>query len=101
MKRQASGSALASEQRIPQAQFKLGSLYMNGQGLPRDYEYAYGWFSVAAQYQHKKSIDALPGAMEKLSAEELEEAKKLSMDFIARYGPREDDPKGPKEINNE
>ena len=41
-------------------------------------------------------------AMEKLSADELKEAKKLSEEFIAKYGPKEaDDPNKPREIKNE
>lgn len=92
---------LASEQSIPQAQYKLGSLYLNGQGLPQDYEFAYGWFSVAATHKHQKSIEALTDAMQKLSDEELKEAKKLSSEFIGKYGPKEDaDPDKPREINN-
>ena len=91
----------ASEQRIPQAQFKLGSLYMNGQGLPQDYEFAYSWFRVAAIHGHKKSIEAMPGAREKLSKEEMKEAEKLSLEFIRKYGPEKDTAGKPIEIRNE
>ncbi len=91
----------ASEQSIPQAQFKLGSLYMNGQGLPQDYEFAYSWFRVGAIHGHKKSIDAIAGAREKLSEEEMKEAEKLSRDFIERYGPKKDQAGKPIEISNE
>lgn len=91
----------ASEQSIPQAQFKLGSLYMNGQGLPQDYEFAYSWFRVGAIHGHKKSIDAIAGARDKLSEEEMKEAEKLSLEFIEKYGPKKEDAGKPIEIPNE
>lgn len=91
----------ASEQAIPQAQFKLGSLYMSGQGLPQDYEFAYSWFRVAAIHGHKKSIEAVSGARDKLSEEEMKEAEKLSLEFIQKYGPKPEDVGKPKEISNE
>ncbi len=90
----------AAEQRIPQAQYKLGMLYMKGQGLPQDYEYAYSWFRVGASHQHKKSIEAIARAKEKLSEEELKEAEKLGLEFIGKYGPEKDKKEGPKEIRN-
>ncbi len=91
----------ASEQSIPQAQFKLGSLYLNGQGLPQDYEFAYSWFRVASIHGHKKSIDAISTAREKLSEEEMKEAEKLSLEFIQKYGPKKEDAGKPIEIKNE
>lgn len=91
----------AAEQSISQAQYKLGNLYLNGQGLPRDYEFAYSWFRVAAIHGHRKSIDALPGAREKLSEDELKEADKLSQEFIKKYGPKEGEAGKPREISKE
>ena len=91
----------ASEQGIPQAQYKLGMLYSEGQGLPQDYEYAYSWFRVAAVHGHNKSIEAIAGAREKLSEEELKEAEKLSSELIVKYGPKKEEIGKPKEIQNE
>ena len=80
----------AAEQRIKQAQYRLAELYMSGRGVPKDYEYAYAWYRTGAEHQHRKSIDALPAARDNLSAEELEEAEKLSRKFIRQYGPEEE-----------
>lgn len=91
----------ASEQSIPQAQYKLGLLYMNGQGLPQDYEFAYSWFRVGATHGHNKSIQAIAGAREKLSDEELKEAEKLSAEYITKYGPKEETANKPIEVKNE
>ena len=78
----------ASEQAIPQAQFKLGTLYLNGQGLPKDYEFAYGWYRVASSHNHKRSVAAVEELRDKLSAEGMKEAEKLSLELIRKYGPR-------------
>lgn len=77
----------SAEQRIKQAQYRLGELYMKGRGVPKDYEYAYAWYRLGAEHKHKKSINALAAARENLSAEELEEAEKLSRKLIKQFGP--------------
>ncbi len=82
----------AAQKRIKQAQYRLAELYMSGRGVPRDYEYAYAWYRTGAEHQHEKSINALPAARENLSAEELEEAEKLSRKFIREYGPDKEKP---------
>ena len=40
---------LAAEQGSVIAQFNLGSMYSNGQGVPQDYTEALKWFSIAAE----------------------------------------------------
>lgn len=90
----------AAENRVPQAQYKLGRLYFDGQGLPRDFERAYAWFRVGAVHNHKLSIDSLEDARNNLSESELEEAEKLSLEFIEKYGPGEESGK-PKTLPNQ
>jgi TPR repeat protein len=80
----------AAEQRIPQAQHKLAELYFNGQGLPRDYEQAYAWYQAAAAHKHKLAMGSLEKARDRLSAEELQEAEKLSARLVRDYGPTGD-----------
>ena len=81
----------SAEHGVPQAQYKLGHLYNEGQGLPRDLEYAYAWYRVGAEYHHQKSINSIDAVKKQLTDEELKEAEKLSMDFIKKYGPKEDE----------
>jgi len=91
----------AAENSVPQAQYKLGELYMKGRGVPKDYEYAYVWFTVGAAHKHAKSVNAVDKALGKLSGEELTEAKKLSANYIVKYGPKEDaDPNKPIKVDN-
>ncbi len=82
----------AAEQGIKQAQYNLAELYMKGRGVPKDYEYAYAWYRAGAEQEHKKSMAALTTAEQNLSAEELEEAKKLARQFIKDYAPKEENP---------
>lgn len=81
----------ASEKSVPQAQHKLANLYMKGLGVPRDYEYAYAWYRTAAASEHKLSINAIDKAKRNLSAEELKEADKLSIEFISKFHQEEED----------
>jgi len=83
----------AAEKGVPQAQYKLATLYTEGQGVPQDYEYAYIWYSVGAAHKHQLSLNAVDGAKEKLSPEELKEADKVITEYIEEYGPKEEKPK--------
>lgn len=92
----------AAENRVPQAQYKLGRLYFDGNGMPRDFERAYAWFRVGAVHNHKLSIKSLDEARSNLSEAELEEAEKLSLEFIEKYGPGEgEEPGKPKTLPNQ
>ena len=76
-------------QGVAPAQYRLGELYLNGHGLPRDSEFAYAWLSVAADAGHKEAIQALNDVVDTLNTEELEEAKKLSSEYLAKYKKKE------------
>ena len=89
----------SAEQRIKQAQYRLGELYMNGRGVPKDYEYAYAWYRVGAEHKHKRSMNALAAASANLSAEELEEAEKLSRKLIKQFGPLPEQEGKPQILN--
>ena len=91
----------SAEQRIKQAQYRLGELYMSGRGVPKDYEYAYAWYRVGAEHQHKKAMGSLAQAKANLSAEELEEAEKLSRKFIRQFGPLSEQEQKAQTIDNE
>ncbi len=46
----------AGEQGDEQAQFSLGVLYYNGQGLPQSYLEAYYWLNLAAAHGTKEAL---------------------------------------------
>lgn len=37
-----------AEQEYPGAQYRLGTMYSNGQGVPQDYVQAHMWYNLAA-----------------------------------------------------
>jgi len=78
----------AAQQGTPQAQFRLGELYASGKGMPQDFEQAYAWFSVASHLGHSKAVESMKAASEKLSPEEIMEAKRLADEFIGKYGKK-------------
>ena len=80
----------------------MGDLYFKGRGVPKDFEYAYIWYSVGAAHEHKLSVAAIDKARTKLSEEELKEADKVITSYVKKYGPKEDiDPNQPIKIDNE
>lgn len=42
-----------------EAQFNLGRLYANGDGVPRNYSIAFRWFEAAGRQGHKRAQDAV------------------------------------------
>ena len=50
-------------QNLPQAQFNLGTMYLQGHGVKQDYKQARHWFSKAAAQglpEAQRSLDRLP-----------------------------------------
>ena len=57
------GSKYLAEQGHAEAQYKLGVLYINGQGVTEDYEEAVKWFHKAAELGlDSDRLPAQPGA---------------------------------------
>lgn len=78
----------AAEQGIPQAQYRLANLYVEGKGVPQDFEIAYVWYSTAAHQGHTGAAESVPPAAAMLSPDELKAAKKLSAEYIGKYGQK-------------
>ncbi|MCI0400399.1 MAG: sel1 repeat family protein [Gammaproteobacteria bacterium] len=79
----------AAEHGIPQAQYRLANLYVDGKGVPQDFEMAYAWYSTAAHQGHSGAAESVPAAEAMLSPDELKAAKKLSAEYIAKYGTQD------------
>ena len=66
------------------AQYYMGVMFANGQGVKRNYIVAYAWYSVAAEEQdmaeeNRDDIEV------KLSVAQLEQAKKLAREYNRKY----------------
>ena len=57
------------------AQFNLGALYANGEGIPQDSIESYVWFSLAVMSGHNNLAIKRDRAARKLTAEELTQAE--------------------------
>ena len=87
---------LAAEQGHAEAQFNLGYMYANGEGVGRDYVKAYIWANLAAAQGGDRVVkpEELVGGGEsiklkdwlrkKMTAEQVAEAQKLSVELFNR-----------------
>ena len=87
---------LAADQGHAEAQFNLGFMYANGEGVPEDYVKAYIWGNLAAaqvadrvvkpedQLGAGESIKFKDWLKTKMTAEQVAEAQKLSVDLFNR-----------------
>ena len=87
---------LAADQGHAEAQFNLGFMYANGEGVPEDYVQAYIWGNLAAaeggdrvvkpkdQRGAEESIKFKDWLRMKMTAEQVAEAQKLSVDLFNR-----------------
>ncbi len=72
---------MAAEQGVAQAQYNLGVMYGDGEGVPQDYVQAHLWFNLAAaqgQEQAKKNRDIVA---EKMTPAQIAEAQRLARDW--------------------
>ena len=73
-----------AEQGDELAQYNLGAMYYNGQGVPRDYVMAYMWFNLAAAQGQEvaKVASGLRNISERvMTPEQIAEAQRLSREF--------------------
>ena len=77
----------AAKQGDAGAQYNLGAMYANGEGVPEDDIQAYAWISLASAQgveNAKKVKESLTGEMTRA---EIAEAQKLSRKYWEAYGP--------------
>jgi uncharacterized protein len=67
----------AAQQEEPRAQYNLGLMYLNGQGVSPDLVKAYYWISLSANRGNVHARDARDYVSEKMSGEQLADAKRL------------------------
>jgi len=69
------------------AQYYMGIMYANGQGVEQDFVVAYAWYSIAAEEQDfaEENRDDIERSM---SLAQLEKAKKLVKEFNRKFETR-------------
>lgn len=77
----------AAEQGDARAQYNLGLMYMNGQGVEPNLVLAYYWVSLSAAQGNGNAPPARDYLAEKMTPEQIEEANTLVHERLAE-GPR-------------
>jgi TPR repeat protein len=66
------------------AQYNLGLMYDNGEGVPEDDVTAYAWFNVAAVSGDENAISARSIIEKQMTPSQISEAQKLSTEIFER-----------------
>ena len=76
-----------AEQGQAVAQFNLGVMYANGDGVPKDLAQAHMWLNLSGANGHDKAKLKLDTLEKQMSAEQKAEAMKLARDRWAKANP--------------
>ncbi len=76
----------AADQGFAQAQYILASMYVEGQGVPKDFVLAHKWVNLATigNASHRKLRDALESLM---TPAQIAEAQKLASEWKKKQAP--------------
>ena len=66
------------------AQYNLGAMYANGEGVPENYVRAYAWFNLAAAQGHEDAVSGKANVEGLMTAAQIAEAQELSTTLFAR-----------------
>jgi len=80
------GYRLAATQGDASAQFNLGVMYANGDGVPQDDVKAYLWFNLVAVLGDADGIKNRDTVANEMSQEQMAQAQKSAQDWIAKEG---------------
>jgi TPR repeat protein len=68
---------------VTRAQYRVGSAYAEGTGVPVDMAEAYKWFSLAAAKGDQTSVEALNSITPTMSRDQVEEGMRRAHEFQA------------------
>ena len=75
-----------AEQGVTVAQFELGLMYENGQGVQQDYVMAYMWYDLAALGGFKQILPGQGRMGMKMTSVDISEAKRLAREWLRMHG---------------
>ena len=75
---------LATEQGYASAQFSLGGMYYEGEGVPQDNVYAHMWWSIAASTGDDRAKVKIKLVEEKMTTSDISEARRLAGERIKK-----------------
>ena len=71
----------AAQQNHAEAQYSLGAMYRNGQGVAVDKSKAYIWFNLAAAQGHERAGEARDNLLPALTPEQVLAAQKAAQEW--------------------
>ena len=78
------------EQGDADAQFSLGTMYLDGQGVPQDYIQAHMWYNLAASdpigEDRELTVKNRDLVAEKMTSEQIAEAQRLAREWKPKTG---------------
>jgi TPR repeat protein len=70
------------------AQFMVGNMYFEGRGVKQSIPKAYAWLTLAAENNIDGANDFIARLENEMSSEQLEKARKLTLEYRAKYNGR-------------
>ena len=71
----------AADQGLARAQFNLGLMYSDGEGVPKDPIRAYSWWNLAAAQGHEGAKKNKKSIGDRMTPPQIAEAEKISSEF--------------------
>ena len=72
---------LSADQGYAKAQYNLGVMYVNGDGVSQDYVLAYMWFYIAGSYGHKNAVANREILKQEMTLSQLEKAEEMARNW--------------------
>jgi TPR repeat protein len=74
----------SAEQGFAQAQYILGALFHNGEGVPRDPVTSYAWTIISADNGDEQAKRFKPNNAKRMTTEQIAEAEALAKEMIKK-----------------
>ena len=78
-----------AEAGVPEAQYLLGMMYVNGKGVSTDFVEAYKWLELAAAQGDADAVKARDLVLKLLKPEQIAEGKRRAAAFVPAKNPAE------------
>lgn len=75
----------AAEQGSAGSQYRLGRLYLRGEGLPKDLVAAHMFLSIALENGHSRGDRELRSAVRQMTAEQIAESQRMAKEWTEEY----------------
>jgi TPR repeat protein len=75
----------AAEQGIAEAQYNLGSMYGNGQGVAQDYKSAHMWYNIAAANGNSNAVKNRDLIAKEMTPSQIEKAQDMAREWMAKH----------------